>query len=423
MERGYKLVNVYTCQNGVRIVYEHIPYVRSISVGIWVGAGSRFEQPEENGITHFIEHMLFKGTTTRSAREIAEEFDRIGGEINAFTSKENTCYYAKVLDHHGELAISILADMFFNSVFKHEELEKERQVVLEEILMSEDAPDDDIHERLWKVMYPNDPLGLPILGTKETLQTFEKESIQTYMKKHYYPKNVVISIAGNVSKNLLLHIESLFGQFEASEEAVPIKLTYPTFHSGQFMKERDVEQSHLAMSFPAVGLKDSNYFSFIAFNNVLGGNMSSRLFQEVREEKGLAYSVFSYPSCYMDVGALTIYGSTNNQQLHQLHDTVLQTLEKVKREGITVQELVNGKEQLKGSLILNSESTTNRMSRNGRNEMVHGRHESIDEVIEKIDKISMDSINELIEKILTAEPATAVIGQGIHAVAPNLAKS
>lgn len=404
-------------------MYEHIPYVRSISVGIWVGAGSRFEQPEENGITHFIEHMLFKGTTTRSARQIAEEFDRIGGEINAFTSKENTCYYAKVLDHHGKLAITILADMFFNSVFQAEELEKERQVVLEEILMSEDAPDDDIHERLWKVMYPQDALGLPILGTKETLQTFDKERIQAYMNKHYYPKNVVISVAGNVSKELLLHIESLFSHFEASKEAVPLKLTYPAFHSGQFVKERDVEQSHLAMSFPAVGLRDSNYYSFIAFNNVLGGNMSSRLFQEVREEKGLAYSIFSYPSCYMDVGALTIYGSTNNQQLGLLQETVLQTIEKVRKEGIAESELVNGKEQLKGSLILNSESTTNRMSRNGRNELVHGRHETIDEVIDRIDKISMDSMNELIEKILCVEPATAVIGQGVGSVMDQLAKS
>ena len=404
-------------------MYEHIPYVRSISVGIWVGAGSRFEQPEENGITHFIEHMLFKGTTTRSARQIAEEFDRIGGEINAFTSKENTCYYAKVLDHHGKLAITILADMFFNSVFQAEELEKERQVVLEEILMSEDAPDDDIHERLWKVMYPQDALGLPILGTKETLQTFDKERIQAYMNKHYYPKNVVISVAGNVSKELLLHIESLFSHFEASKEAVPLKLTYPAFHSGQFVKERDVEQSHLAMSFPAVGLRDSNYYSFIAFNNVLGGNMSSRLFQEVREEKGLAYSIFSYPSCYMDVGALTIYGSTNNQQLGLLQETVLQTIEKVRKEGIAKSELVNGKEQLKGSLILNSESTTNRMSRNGRNELVHGRHETIDEVIDRIDKISMDSMNELIEKILCVEPATAVIGQGVGSVMDQLAKS
>ncbi|MED3660448.1 pitrilysin family protein [Ureibacillus sp. FSL K6-8385] len=408
------MVSVYTCQNGVRIVYEHIPYIRSISVGIWVGAGSRFELPEENGITHFIEHMLFKGTSTRTARQIAEEFDRIGGELNAFTTKENTCYYAKVLNHHGILAIDILADMFFHSVFEKNELEKERQVVLEEILMSEDAPDDDIHERLWRVMYPDDALGLPILGTKETLQTFDRNMIQNYMDKHYYPKNVVISLAGNISKELLLHIESLFGHFEPSEKAVPLHLTYPKFHSGHFVKERDVEQSHIAMSYPAISVKDQNYFSFIALNNIIGGNMSSRLFQEVREEKGLAYTIYSYPSCYMDVGAITIYGSTNNQQLSILHETIVKSIEKIKRDGVTEGELENGKEQLKASFLLNMESMTNRMTRNGKNELIFGRHLTIDEIIEKIEAISMDSVTALIQKIFSVEPAVAIIGQDVQ---------
>lgn len=408
------MVNVYTCQNGLRIVYEHVSYVRSISVGIWVGAGSRFELPEENGITHFIEHMLFKGTATRSARQIAEEFDRIGGELNAFTTKENTCYYAKVLDHHGKLAIDILADMFFNSVFEKSELEKERQVVLEEILMSEDAPDDDIHERLWRVMYPNDSLGLPILGTKETLQTFNRELILTYMEKHYYPKNVVVSLAGNISKELLLHIESLFGQYEPSEKAVPMQLTDPAFHSGRFIKERDVEQSHLAMSYPGISVKDSDYYSFIALNNIIGGNMSSRLFQEVREEKGLAYTIYSYPSCYMDVGAITIYGSTNNQQLSLLHETILGAIEKIKTEGVTPKELENGKEQLKASFLLNMESMTNRMTRNGKNELIFGRHLPVDEILQKIDGISLDSVQKLIGKIFSVEPAVAIIGQDVQ---------
>lgn len=408
------MVKVYTCQNGVRIVYEHIPYVRSISMGVWVGAGSRFEQAEENGITHFIEHMLFKGTITRTARQIAEEFDRIGGEINAFTSKENTCYYAKVLDHHGQLAMDILADMFFNSTFQADELEKERQVVLEEILMSEDASDDDVHERVNRVMYPNDPLGLPILGTKERLESFTADTIRNYMAKHYYPKNVVISLVGNVSKELLSHIEKLFGQFEGSPKAVPQNFTNPNFHSGLYVKEKDIEQSHIAISYPGVSLKDTNYYSFVAFNNILGGNMSSRLFQEVREEKGLAYSIFSYQSCYTDVGSITIYGSTSNQQLPTLQETILQSLERVKKEGITVRELENAKEQMKGSFVLSQESSTNRMSRNGKNEFVHGYHATIDEVLERIDKVSMDSLNKLIKNILQAEPATAIIGQGIN---------
>ena len=404
---------MYTCQNGVRIVSEEIPHVRSISVGIWVDAGSRFELPEENGITHFIEHMLFKGTKTRSAKQIAEEFDRIGGEINAFTSKENTCYYAKVLDHHGELAVSILADMFFKSNFDANELDKERQVVLEEILMSEDAPDDDVHEQLWHVMYPTDALGLPILGTEKTLSTFTSVNIHDYMEKHYSPENIVISVAGNVTKELLLQIEEQFGRYERSSKAVESTLSHPTFHAGRIVKERDVEQSHLAISYPAIGIKDPNLNSFIALNNIVGGNMSSRLFQEVREERGLAYSIFSYQSCYADVGAFTIYGSTNNQQLAIMHDTINETLQKVRRDGITQTELSNAKEQLKGSFVLGLESTNSRMSRNGRNEIVHGRHKTIDETIAEIDEVTMDKVNDLIESILASDPAISIIGQGV----------
>lgn len=407
------MVTVYTCQNGVRIVSEEIPHVRSISVGIWVGAGSRFELPEENGITHFIEHMLFKGTTSKTAKQIAEEFDRIGGEINAFTSKENTCYYAKVLDHHGELAVSILADMFFNSTFDAKELDKERQVVLEEILMSEDAPDDDVHEQLWQVMYPTDALGLPILGTNRTLSTFTAETIRNYMDKYYYPENIVISVAGNVTKELHLHIEKHFGQYERSSKAVDTTLTHPAFHSGKFVKERDVEQSHLAISYPAIGVKDPNLNSFIALNNIVGGNMSSRLFQEVREERGLAYTIYSYQSCYADVGAFTIYGSTNNQQLSVMRDTINATLKKVQADGITETELTNAKEQLKGSFVLGLEGTNSRMSRNGRNELIHGRHKSIDEIISEIDEVSMDKVDQLIQSILSAEPAISIIGQGV----------
>lgn len=404
------MVTTYTCQNGLRIVSEPIPHVRSVAVGIWVDAGSRFELPEENGITHFIEHMLFKGTTTRTARQIAEEFDRIGGELNAFTSKENTCYYAKVLDHHAELAITILADMFFNSTFDAIELEKERQVVLEEILMSEDAPDDDVHEILWNVMYPNDSLGLPILGTQETLKTFTADTIRRYMEKHYGPNSVVISVAGNVSAELIKKIESLFGHYESSPQAVKPVLTYPEFHSGRIVKKRDTEQSHYAISYPAIGVKDPDAFSFVALNNIIGGNMSSRLFQEVREEKGLAYTIYSYESSYADIGAFTIYGSTSNYQLAKLQETISEVIEQIVQNGVTEEELHNAKEQLKGSFVLGLESTSSRMSRNGKIELLHRKHRTVDEILGNIDKVSIDAINRLIHKIFTVQPAVAIIG-------------
>ena len=404
------MVQVITCQNGVRIVHEQIDHVRSLSVGIWVNAGSRYELQEENGITHFIEHMLFKGTKTRSAKQIAEAFDRIGGEVNAFTSKEHTCYFAKVLDHHGELALEILADMFFNSAFDPEEIERERQVVLEEIYMSEDAPDDDVHEILWGVMYPDDALGRPILGTPETLATFTEEMIRHYIAKHYFPGNVVISLAGNITDELLAKVEELFGQFEASRLAVIAEPSYPEFHAGETSKTSDTEQAHVAISYPAINVKDPRMYSFIALNNIIGGNMSSRLFQEVREERGLAYTVFSYQSSYEDVGVFTIYASTSVQNLDTLLVQVNQTLFDVIVGGVTEEELFNAKEQLKGSFVLGLEGTEAHMNRNGTNELIHRRHRSVDEVLANIEAISMEQVDELIELILKAEPAIAIIG-------------
>lgn len=407
------MVQVQTCKNGVRIVYEQIDHVRSLSVGIWVNAGSRFELPEENGITHFIEHMLFKGTKTRTAKQIAESFDRIGGEVNAFTSKEHTCYFAKVLDHHGEIAVEILADMFFNSVFDPQEIERERQVVLEEIYMSEDAPDDDVHEILWNVMYPNDALGKPILGTRETLQTFTANTIRNYMAKHYFPENIVVSLAGNINKDLIDKVEQLFGQFKASDEAIKSNPTYPKFIPGEVRKVSETEQAHVAISYPAISVKDSRMYSCIALNNIIGGNMSSRLFQEIREERGLAYTVFSYQSTYEDVGAFTIYASTSMQNLDTLLFQIDQTLLDVVVGGVTEEELHDAKEQLKGSFVLGLEGTEAHMNRNGTNELIHRRHRSVDEVLQNIDAITMQEVDELIDLILKAEPAIAIIGPNV----------
>lgn len=403
------MVQIYTCQNGVRIVSEHVPYVRSVTIGIWVDAGSRYELPHENGITHFIEHMLFKGTHTRSARQIAEEFDRIGGEINAFTSKENTCYYTKVLDHHGEHAIDILADMFFNSAFREDDLERERQVVGEEILMSEDAADDDINEKLWYEMYPKDALGLPILGFEETLATFDADMIRNYMDKHYAPENVVISVAGNIAPSLIRHIETLFGHYERSEKFVKSVLTYPEFTAGRYTQERDIEQSHVAMSYPAISCKDRDFYPFVALNNLIGGNMSSRLFQDVREDRGLAYSIFSYETAYADVGAFSIYSSTTNNQMPLLLETIDATLRDIVENGITYEELTNAKEQLKASVVLGIESMETRMSRNGKAELIFGHHKTIDDVLAGVDAISMEACDRLIHQILTKDRAIAII--------------
>ena len=279
------MVKKYTCPNGVRILVEKLPYVRSVSMGIWVNVGSGNESPEENGLTHFIEHMLFKGTYSRTAKEIAESFDRIGGQLNAFTSKENTCYYAVTLDHHAEEAITILADMFFHSKFTDADIEKERQVIFEEMAMVEDTPDDDVDERLWNTMYPTHPIGAPILGTEETLETFTKEKIESYMYENYTPDKVVISVAGNVSDDLVNKIISLFDQFQNKSHHSKILKAPPVFRAGNIEKESNTEQSHIAIGFEGLTVKDPDLVSLLVVNNILGDTTSCRLFQKIREEQ------------------------------------------------------------------------------------------------------------------------------------------
>ncbi|GAM15555.1 M16 family metallopeptidase [Mesobacillus selenatarsenatis] len=410
------MIKKYTCQNGVRIVLEQIPTVRSVAIGVWIGTGSRNENPENNGISHFLEHMFFKGTKTRSAREIAESFDSIGGQVNAFTSKEYTCYYAKVLDNHAQYALEVLADMFFNSTFDSEELNKEKNVVNEEIKMYEDTPDDIVHDLLSQAVYGDHPLGYPILGTEETLQSFTGEKLEQYMHDTYRPENVVISIAGNVPESFINNAEKFFGSYEASKENMEYEK--PAFHAKQASRKKETEQAHLCLGFEGLQIGHSDVYSLIVLNNVLGGSMSSRLFQEVREQRGLAYSVFSYHSAYRDSGMVTIYGGTGANQLGVLYETIQDTLGKLRADGITEKELNNSKEQLKGSLMLSLESTNSRMSRNGKNELLLRRHRSLDEIVEQIDQVTKDSVDGMANKIFTDKYSVSLISP--NGELPNL---
>lgn len=401
------MINKYSCKNGVRIVLENIPTVRSVAIGVWIGTGSRNENPQTNGISHFLEHMFFKGTKTRSAKEIAESFDSIGGQVNAFTSKEYTCYYAKVLDTHAQFALDVLADMFFNSTFVEEELNKERNVVLEEIKMYDDTPDDIVHDLLSRAIYGDHPLGYPILGTEETLNTFTGETLKEYIHNHYTPENVVISIAGNVSDTFIAEVEKYFGSYEGGKSVITENI--PTFNSNRLSRKKETEQAHLCIGFEGLKIGHEDVYSLIILNNILGGSMSSRLFQEVREQRGLAYSVFSYHSAYQDNGVVTVYGGTGAKQLDVLFETIQETLEKLKQEGITEKELINSKEQLKGSLMLSLESTNSRMSRNGKNELLLKRHRSLDEIIEQIDQVTKQSVDGMATSIFTNNFSVSLI--------------
>lgn len=404
---GYALIEKHTCKNGLRVVLEKVPAVRSVTIGIWILTGSRHEHAEINGISHFLEHMFFKGTKTRTAQDIAEEFDAIGGQVNAFTSKEYTCLYAKVVDTYKYKALDILADMYFHSQFQEEEMEKEKKVVYEEIKMYEDTPDDLVHDLLAKAAYGSHPLGLPILGTEEKLATFTPKMLEDYIHLRYTPDNVVISVAGNVDTSFIQTVETYFGSYTFTKSSKT--LAKPTFLGEKMERYKDTEQVHLCLGYNGLAVHEAAIYSLIIMNNVLGGSMSSRLFQDVREKKGLAYSVFSYHSSFMDSGLLTIYAGTAKNQSEQLLHVIQETIDKFITKGLSDKELQSSKEQLKGSLLLSLESTTSRMSRNGKNELILKEHYTLDELVEMIDDVNHTQIQQVMDIVFQEPPSIALI--------------
>ncbi|MEK4301801.1 pitrilysin family protein [Oceanobacillus sp. FSL W8-0428] len=401
------MIEKYTSSNGVRIVLESMPAVRSVTIGIWVKTGSRNETIDNNGISHFLEHMFFKGTKTRNAQDIAEAFDSIGGQINAFTSKEYTCFYAKVLDTHKEFALEVLADMFFESTFDEEEMEREKKVVYEEIKMCEDTPDDIVHDLLAEAAYGKHPLGFPILGTEKQLGSFNQKQLQQYIEDNYTPDRIVVSVAGNVNSSFIKEIDSYFGSL--TRKAKEKELTKPVFLQEAIYRSKDTEQAHLCLGYNGYEVGDKHLYPLSIMNNVLGGSMSSRLFQEVREKKGLAYSVFSYHAAFIDDGLLTIYAGTGKEQLEQLEEVIYSTLHHFVKQGLTERELRNSKEQIKGNLMLGLESTNSRMSRNGRNELLLQKHRSLDDLIKEIDGITDQQVTSVIQNVLLQNPSRALV--------------
>ncbi|SHJ29668.1 M16 family metallopeptidase [Lutispora thermophila] len=398
-------------ENGVRIVAEEIKYVNSVSIGIWVKVGSRNENNHNNGMSHFIEHMLFKGTKNRTAKEIAGSIDKIGGQLNAFTAKECTCFYAKVLDSHFDIALDILTDMFFNSSFSESEMEKEKGVVLEEIGMYEDSPEDLVHDIFTQSVWKGNSLGMPILGTEKTLKAIRRQDIIDYMGANYTPENIVVSVVGNFNKeHVLKEIEKAFSNYKTSKknEVVTAK---PTFTPSYNHKEKNTEQAHLCIGFNGLELGNEYTYSLLVLNNIFGGAMSSRLFQKIREDKGLAYSVFSYPSSYTDCGILSIYAGMKPNQLDYVIELIIEEIKDIKENGISENELYDSKEQIKGSYILGLESTSGRMNSIGKSELLLNKIYSPKEIIELIDKVTMDDINNVIDLVFnTDEMSAAVIG-------------
>lgn len=396
------------CPNGVRIVQEQLPYTRAVAIGIWVAVGSRDEQPGEEGMAHFIEHMLFKGTQHRSARHIAEQFDRMGGEVNAFTSKDLTCYYATVLDHHASEALNILQDMFFHSTFDRLEMNKEKIVILEEMASVEDTPDDDVEVQLQSVMFPNHPLGKPILGNEDSIASITQQQLLQFMNDHYTPERIVISVAGHYDRSLIAQMEEAFGSFKRTGTSTT-SLTAPIFTPGMTVKKKKIEQAHLCYGYRGFPVGDERMFALSLLDSIVGGTMSSRLFQEIREERGLAYAVYSYYSSYRDSGYFGIYAGTSVESLTPLMQTIADISQSICQQGIHATELQNAKEQMRGSFLLGLESTEARMHRNGRNEIVVKRHLTADEVLEKIEQVTLGEVQQIAEEIFTSPYALSII--------------
>lgn len=395
--------------NGIRVVSEYIPYLKSVSIGVWVGNGSYNEDLELNGISHYIEHMLFKGTKTRTAQEINIEMDSVGGRLNAFTAREYTCFYTKTLDAHAPLAIDILSDMIFNSTLTKENMDLERKVIFEEIDMCADEPDEVVQDLIMEAAYGTDGLGKTILGTKESLSGIDSMCMREYIKRHYTSDSIVIAMSGHFDESVFDLLEEFFGKKELKKTAPePPK---PQYRSGKIIRHKESEQLQLVMSFEGIDALDERVYSLLAMNNIFGEGMSSRLFQNIREKRGLVYSVYAYHSAYKETGMFNIAAGLNPANLEEVCALISGEINDIRKNKITKDELERAKEQLKGNYILSYENTGARMQGAGRSLLLGKPVSSPEEVLEKIDKVSLDSAAEIIDEIFVPETlSVAAVG-------------
>jgi predicted Zn-dependent peptidase len=378
--------------NGLVVVTEKMPYVRSASVGIWLGTGSRGESPESNGIAHFIEHMVFKGTERRSAEEIAQSMDSLGGMLDAFTAKEMTCFNAKVLDEHLPLAFDVLSDLVLRPRFDPDDIVKEKQVVLEEIKMDEDNPENVIHEMFTQNFWRGHPLGLPILGTPETVPQFSQKTLLERFHSWYTPNNIVITAAGNLEHARLVDMAArAFGEVPRADNGNA--RTPPKSHAGVEQRHKpELEQVHIVLGVPSYPLAHERRYAASLLNIILGGGMSSRLFQNIRERQGLAYAIFSEVSPYTDSGVLSVYAGTSPESAEQLIRSVVEEFLRIRREAVSDDELRRAKDHLKGSMMLSLESTSARISNLARQAMYFDRFLSLDEMLASIEIVSREEV-------------------------------
>ena len=385
---------ITTLENGIRVITETVNHVQFMSMGFWVGVGSRYESEKQWGITHFIEHMLFKGTEKRTADQISGAVDAVGGQLNAFTSKENTCYYIKTLTEDFPLAVDVLSVMFLNSRFDNEEIAKEREVIIEEIKMYEDTPDDQVHDLMSANLWPDHPLGRAILGTEESIAMFDHDMLKDYMKQYYTGSNIVVSVVGNISHNQVVEaIREVLGgipkgevnQYRIADRAKP----------GVNCYYKEIAQSQICVAMPGVAKEDDRLFPLSILNTYLGGGMSSRLVKKIREEEGLAYSVYSYNGSYTDTGAFVISVGTRPENCQRVIDIILEELDDVRQNGITKDELDKSFSQLKGSLYMGLETVNSRMNKLGRSMLIYDRVITPEENVDELSKVTLEDVKSL----------------------------
>ena len=409
------MYNLIKLQNGLRVIVENISYVNSVSVGLWVGNGSRNENSINNGISHFIEHMFFKGTSKRNSKELSECIENVGGQLNAFTGKESTCYYAKVLDSHLDLALDVLSDMLFNSKFTSEDIEKEKGVVIEEINMSEDNPEDVLADLQCEAAWGENSMALPILGSISTVKGFNREDIVDYISNHYTPENSVISIAGKIDIDTISQlIEKYFGGWKNRTNTEILK-DKPRLLNNVLYRNKKIEQLHLSVGIKGTNIGADDLYPLLLLNNILGGGASSILFQKIREEMGICYSVYSYLSTYKDHGMITVYAGLNPSYGMETLNVIKSELDNFVENGISDERLSIAKEQVKGSYILGLESTSSRMFSNGKSVLFLNKVNSPEEVIHKIDSIDSNKINSVLFKTFgTGIKNVALVGSNFN---------
>src|SRR5579859_2195990 len=404
-------IEATTLKNGVRVISEEMPHVRSVSLGVWIKTGSRRETPTENGISHFIEHMLFKGTKNRSAEDIARSVDSIGGGLDAFIPTEMVSYNTKVLDEHLPLAFDVLADMVLNPLFRDEDIEKEKGVILEELKMEVDNPEYLLHEIFSSNFWKDHPLGKPILGTKETVRNFDREKIQDYYSRYYSPSNILITAAGNLQHDHLVDLAR--EQFDGLRvNGHPSPGHPPVPHSRLVFKNKtSLEQTHLYMGVPAYPFPHELRFACYTLNTILGGGMSSRLFQNIREKQGLAYAVYSELSMYRDTGCMAIYAGTAVETCGKVIDSIVKEFRELKQDLVPAEELRRAKDNLKGNFMLGLESTSSRMGNLARQDLYFGRFFTLDEMLERIEAVDAEQVREIAREFFNPKNITlAVLG-------------